>query len=823
MGNITGTPSAQLYSNWLFRQGAANSFTGEYTRQAAWWVRFDQFQQGVGALGGGNVTLQAGGNVENVSASAPTQARMTATAPDATKLVTTGGGDVRVTTGGDLLSGQYYADRGDVVITAGGKVGSGQSVLGNPLYTILALGDARAFVSAQGDVNLHTVLNPHLVVQSSGNNATFNVNNVTSPSWSLFSTYGKDSGVDMRSLDGKVTMHNGGGESADIRGAYQKTQGVNGPGLNFNIANSYKPNLLSLLPPNLSAIAFQSDVVMNDGPTDLVLYPSARAQLTLLAANSINIPASISMSDRDPALIPSAVRPGRESSQFPTTLLLGADLVLVHAAVPVHTGDTQPARVYAVAGDIRGNTEGIPNLDLSKAVRVRAGQDVRDLAILAQHVNKGDISRVEAGRDVVFTSGNSRLENAKIWVGGLGRLEVTAGRNVDLGTSAGIVSRGDLDNAELPAGGADIHVAAGVGAQGIDYSGAVSRLVAELEKAGDNPTDALLWQARWLVKNDNLEGADALQAVKAVQALDADTQREMVRSMVYSALLVTGRDSNNQDSPFAANYERGYAALELVFPGLREKNEDGSFKNYQGEINLFASRIKTERGGNIEFMVPGGDLIVGLTNTPAILVDVGNDVLGMLTVAKGDVRGFVRNNITVNQSRILTVGGGDVLLWSSEGDIDAGKGKKSATAVPPPLIKVDAQGNVTQELQGAASGSGIGALSSGGKPAGDIDLIAPTGTVNAGDAGIRANNLNIAAQVVLGADNIAVAGTSTGTPVADASAVTATTSGSTSQGDDVSKATAALSQNLSEAARVSETMKKLKPTFISTEVIGHGE
>ena len=31
---------------------------------------------------------------------------------------------------------------------------------------------------------------------------------------------------------------------------------------------------------------------MNDGPTDLVLYPSARAQLTLLAANSINIPAS---------------------------------------------------------------------------------------------------------------------------------------------------------------------------------------------------------------------------------------------------------------------------------------------------------------------------------------------------------------------------------------------------------------------------------------------------------------------------------------------------------------------------------------------------
>jgi hypothetical protein len=454
---------------------------------------------------------------------------------------------------------------------------------------------------------------------------------------------------------------------------------------------------------------------------------------------------------------------------------------------------------------------------------VRAGQDVRDVGILAQHANPSDVSRVTAGRDIAFTAGNDRAGLAKIWVGGLGRLEVTAGRNIDLATSAGIVSRGDLDNAQLPAGGGDIDVAAGVGAKGIDYTGTIDRLIADLEKTEGSPDDILLWQARWLVGNNDLDGADALQAVREVRALDADAQRIMVREMVYSALRTTGRDFNNPNSAYAGNYERGYAALERVFPGLREKNEDGSFKNYQGEINLFASRIKTERGGNIEFMVPGGGVVVGLSNTPEVLVNTGNDVLGMLTVAKGNVRGFARDHILVNQSRILTVGGGDVLLWSSEGDIDAGKGKKTATAVPPPVIKVDAQGNVTQELQGAASGSGIGALSSGGIKAGDIDLIAPRGTVNAGDAGIRANNLNIAAQVVLGADNIAVAGTSTGTPVADASAVTATTSGATQQGDDVSKATAALSQNLSEAARISDEMKNLKPTFISTEVIGHGE
>ena len=164
------------------------------------------------------------------------------------------------------------------------------------------------------------------------------------------------------------------------------------------------------------------------------------------------------------------------------------------------------------------------------------------------------------------------------------------------------------------------------------------------------------------------------------------------------------------------------------------------------------------------------------------------------------------------------------MLGPSEGDIDAGKGKKTATSVPPPVISADADGNVTQKLQGAATGSGIGALSTGGIVAGDVDLIAPKGTVNAGDAGIRAGNLNIAAAVVLGADNISVSGSSNGTPVADTSAVTAAASGATSSDGGTAAATAALSGNLAEAARAAEELKQaFKPTFITAEVVGHGE
>jgi len=239
---------------------------------------------------------------------------------------------------------------------------------------------------------------------------------------------------------------------------------------------------------------------------------------------------------------------------------------------------------------------------------------------------------------------------------------------------------------------------------------------------------------------------------------------------------------------------------------------------------LFASRIKSQSGGGIDFLVPGGSTVVGLANTPAALINVGNDVLGIVVSEAGNINGFARSDITVNQSRVLTVGGGDLMLWSSEGGIDAGKGKKTASAVPPPVIEVDSQGNVTQKLEGAATGSGIGALAPSGMTAGDVDLIAPKGTVNAGDAGIRAGNLNVAAFDFKGADNVSVSGHATGVPVADTSAVTAAASGATSVGDDASKTIAAASQAAADAARTAQLLaSSFKPGLVSVDVLGYGE
>src|SRR5262249_42197637 len=52
---------------------------------------------------------------------------------------------------------------------------------------------------------------------------------------------------------------------------------------------------------------------------------------------------------------------------------------------------------------------------------------------------------------------------AGVYWGGPGTLELLAGRNVDLGSGAGVLSRGNLENPALPTSGSNVLVAAGLG------------------------------------------------------------------------------------------------------------------------------------------------------------------------------------------------------------------------------------------------------------------------------------------------------------------------------------------------------------------------
>ena len=833
-GDITGSASSQLYSEWLFREGEWNTAgtgykTGSSSGNPAWWVRFDQFKQGVAALGGGAVTVSAGGSVRNVSVSSVSQGRVGVSAGNAF-LSRTGGGNVTVKAAGDILGGEYFADAGTLHLQSAGKIDTGQNdtVTGKPIYTVLAASDGGVQVDANGDVNLQAIVNPTLLPQSKGAAASaqlYNISTVAADAarLSAFSTYGANTALDVTSLDGNVTYMgaHGSNTAADMNAIYPILKGISG-GVTVSTYDGNYGTLATYLPGTVSMAALQSNVTLGkdaSGAT-MVQAPAANGQLDLLAKGSVKLNASVTMNDSDPTLLASVLNPSNNAAGVLAE-------TAVNAVTPVHTNDANPAHFYAVTGDVTevSTVTGVTNrsqLTLPKALDVRAGQDIVDFSAVIANSGTAQVSSIQAGRDITFTpAAGSRNEQDSIEIAGTGSLNVVAGRNVSLGTSGGIVSVANLLNANLPSQGADIHVAAGVGSNGIDYAGAVSRLLSALQS---NPSDATLWQARWLVGDNSLTAANASVAVQAVAALTPAALESRVRNWVFTALNTTGTDYNASGSKYAGDYSRGYAALDFLFPGVQTKDASGNFSNYQGSLNLFASRIKSESSGNIDFLVPGGDTIVGLANTPAALVNVGNNVLGIVVSAAGNINGFSRDDITVNQSRILTVGGGDLTLWSSEGGIDAGKGKKTASAVPPPIITVDSQGNVTQTLSGAATGSGIGALAPAGGSGGNVDLIAPKGTVNAGDAGIRAGNLNVAAADFKGADNVTVSGHSAGVPVADTSAVSAAASGASSTGDDASKTIAAASQAAAEAARSAQLLaSSFKPGLVSVDVLGYGE
>ncbi len=174
--------------------------------------------------------------------------------------------------------------------------------------------------------------------------------------------------------------------------------------------------------------------------------------------------------------------------------------------------------------------------------------------------------------------------------------------------------------------------------------------------------------------------------------------------------------------------------------------------------------------------------------------------------------------------RIFTLKGGDVIIWSSKGDIAAGTSSRTVSAAPPTRVVIDPQSaSVETDLAGLATGGGIGVLATvEGVAPGDVDLIAPAGIIDAGDAGIRVSgNINLAALTVVNAGNISAGGTSTGAPSGAVSAPSVSTV--TSASNAAASSTAAMANTEARQTAAEEKPAEEPLSIISVEVIGYGD
>ena len=205
-----------------------------------------------------------------------------------------------------------------------------------------------------------------------------------------------------------------------------------------------------------------------------------------------------------------------------------------------------------------------------------------------------------------------------------------------------------------------------------------------------------------------------------------------------------------------------------------------------GNIDMRFSTIQTRSGGDIGLFTPAGSTDVGVSQSlvDALGFDKSNGELGVFSLAKGNISAVVADAFNVNESRVIPAAGGDINLWSVFGDIDAGRGAKTAVAAPATTFTVHPEtAAVTFIVPPTVAGSGIqtrsSRVASSAKPSnteryfsiaegvGSIALATPLGIVDAGEAGIQsAGDLFLGAAKVSGADNISVGGISTGVPTA---------------------------------------------------------
>ena len=401
-----------------------------------------------------------------------------------------------------------------------------------------------------------------------------------------------------------------------------------------------------------------------------------------------------------------------------------------------------------------------------------------------------------------------------IQISGPGTLEVLAGRNLTLGvgpnaidgTARGITSIGNTLNPYLPFVGSDVITGAGIGAASslnqsqIGFTAFIADFL--------NPSTAGNYSARYLPDLGKLMGmtsTSTTQIWNQFNTLSIKQKDIYALDIFYLVLRDAGRDHNNKSSPGYGNYTAGYAAISALFPA----------KKYQGYINLTSKEIMTASGGNINIFAPGGYLTVGINTTGNPAVDQG-----ILTEYGGNISIFTQSGVNVGTSRIFTLRGGNETLWSTTGDIAAGESAKTVQSAPPTRVLIDPQsGAVETDLAGLATGGGIGVLETvAGIPPADVDLIAPSGSINAGDAGIRASgNLTLSAVKVINAGNIQVGGATVGSPMAAAPSM----GGSLAAASGASAAASSAAADVVKQSQSSQTAEDPDSEF-DVEVLGYG-
>jgi len=856
----------QTTSAWLFRTGAT-AWGGDLARstvgtQTGWSVVYRNFESGLGALGGGDVRVAAGRDVRDLALALPTTGQLTTAAGAQARegdLVVRGGGDLTLRAGRDLLGGLLVLGRGEADVKAGGRIAAGDRAVGlrataeagtllgstRQVGLLLGLMDATATLESGSDLLVEGAFDPTMQGQIAQNLTADGVG-------TAFQGSTERTALEATAVGGSITWRSDPWASADLsqrgRDAWRVTMTGTG-GATLNQLFGQAPATLRLA--SLSGDAELTSVFstlrkLNPPKGKLTLAPAARGTLEVLARNDLGVALDVELSDVAPAYRRGALAPltTRRSGKEDQADTGNPTRSLVRGVTPIHAGDAEPVRLTAVegtvCGDITGacapgtrvNFNGFATVVSPKPIEVSAGRDLLLGDYRPQNNGPQDVSVLRAGRDA-FEVGYQ--------VSGPGAALLLAGRDVIMETIGAasanqtattqawggvVLAKGDGSgsaaayNPGLPHDqAANLVVAAGL-ANRADLAGFAA---AYLDPAWRDPgtqapaVHTYLAELGSFLKELGLGTVPEAERLARFQALPEKLRTTFLYRTLFTELEQTGIDHNDPESERYQSYQRGYDAISRLFPGspagatAKELAELGPY--HRGDVILGGKPVESQASGSIAVVAPYGH------------VEVGSDAVssasfgGVVTRRGGDVQILSNGNIDLFTSRVFTLQGGDITMWSSHGSVTAGSGAKTSVRNVPLAYTMSDVGVVVVDAFGLQTGSGIGVLDAqqgaGERRPSRLDLIAPEGEIDAGDAGIRVvGDINIAAQVVTGLDNIRVSGASSGVPQVEApnlgAIATANQVAQSAAQDGVGPGAAAKANPLADL-----------PSIVTVEVVGY--
>lgn len=698
-------------------------------------------------------------------------------------VATMGGGSIDVVAG-NRVSGQIGTFKdGDLSIFSNSDIsGYYQAADGNG--AIIAMGNVSSpYTDAANDVFAYTtslaIFDAQVTVSAGGSIDFGTIFNPTFPQ--TYAEYSSALPAPKRYLD----------YSEDASVALAATRGgvsLSGTFWSGGSLSGPESQAYRVLPPAVELSAGGDILFGSEKGGTFILAPSAVGNLAVHAAGDIagyyteassNKPrrATLRMSDIDPDEI------YRQTLTGPTEepvydLLADETREDAHATgTALHEGDSTPIAITA-GGDIREL-----KLVAAKQTVVYSGGDISGLYFFGQNIDESDVTAIQARGDILFSSiTQPALDETGLINAGTGLFLVKAGGSIDLGSTQGVQAVGNAFYSALNDEGGSLAVIAGATESMTTTIQSMTTMFGDIREAG-------------MAYSELLAEGDVAGAAEVV---------DQVESQTITPLALGGASGG-------------------------------------GNIEMTSSSIQTSAEKSDIFILAGGQVNVGGTTIPDPL-EIASGAssqteTGIFTTRGGAINVLAMGDVNVNESRIMTFRGGDITVWSDQGDINAGRGSKTAVnAGSPKTVAVyDSNGNIVSKKivwEPPSVGSGIRTLtydpdgSQGvevAPDAGDAYLFAPQGIIDAGEAGIAGSNVILGATEVLNAQNIDVTGASVGIPqtATGPSVSTMAGAGTVSETSKIAEESAAMkSAEERFASRVSELSDQLVPKWIAVEVVG---